>query len=96
MDKQTLLLIYGVYLAVMTIVTFFAYGIDKLKAKANAWRVPEKVLLLMSFLGGAVGGVLGMKVFRHKTKHWYFTAVNILGIIVHIVLLVLILFVFQF
>ena len=47
-------------------------GIDKLKAKAGAWRVPEKTLFLVTALFGALGGTLGMKVFRHKTKHWYF------------------------
>ena len=96
MTKEELLLIYGIYLGVLTLITFFAYGIDKLKAKVNGWRVPEKVLLSLSLLGGAVGGFLGMKVFRHKTKHWYFTAVNIIGIIVHAALVICILFVFKF
>lgn len=96
MTKEKLLIIYGTYLAIMTAITFFAYGIDKLKAKANGWRIPEKALLTLSLLGGAIGGILGMKIFRHKTKHWYFTALNIIGIIVHAALLILILFVFQF
>ena len=38
------------------------------------------MLLGFSFFGGAVGGVLGMLVFRHKTRHWYFWAVNLFGI----------------
>ena len=48
------------------------YGIDKAKAKRGAWRVPEKTLFLLPLLGGSVGALLGMRVFHHKTKHWYF------------------------
>ena len=53
-------------------VTFTVYGIDKRKARRGAWRIPEKTLFLLPLLGGSVGALLGMKVFRHKTKHWYF------------------------
>lgn len=67
--------------AVLSVLALILYGADKAKAKANAWRIPEKVLLGCSFLGGAVGGILGMLLFRHKTKHWYFWLVNILGLI---------------
>ena len=52
--------------------TFTVYGIDKSKARRGAWRIPEKRLFLLPLLGGSVGALLGMKVFRHKTKHWYF------------------------
>ena len=84
-DPQTLFVIYLVYLAVLSLVTFFMYGADKRKAKKGKWRTPEKVLLLSSFFGGAYGGFLAMQIFRHKTKaeHWYFTAVNLLGILLH-------------
>ena len=61
-----------VWLAVINLVTFAVYGIDKAKAKRGAWRVPEKTLFLLPLLGGSLGALLGMKVFRHKTKHWYF------------------------
>ena len=61
-----------VWLAVINLVTFAVYGIDKAKAKRGAWRVPEKTLVLLPLLGGSLGALLGMKVFRHKTKHWYF------------------------
>ena len=60
------------YLAAVNAVTFPVYGIDKRKARRGAWRVPEKTLFLLPLLGGSVGALLGMKVFRHKTKHWYF------------------------
>ena len=60
------------YLAAVNVVTFTVYGIDKSKARRGAWRIPEKTLFLLPLLGGSVGALLGMKVFRHKTKHWYF------------------------
>ena len=61
-----------VWLAAINLVTFAVYGIDKAKAKRGAWRVPEKTLFLLPLLGGSLGALLGMRVFRHKTKHWYF------------------------
>ena len=75
------LLIFCGYIIVISLVTFIAYGVDKRKARKGKWRISEKALLSLSFFGGAIGGMWGMKKFRHKTKHWYFTAVNILGIL---------------
>ena len=71
-----------VFLGVMSLLAFILYGRDKRKAKKGKFRIPESVLLGFSFFGGAVGGSLGMSVFRHKTKgeHWYFRAVNLLGL----------------
>ena len=88
-----ILMIYGAYLLLISIVAFFMYLSDKQKAKKGKWRIPEKVLLLTSFLGGAFGSYPAMLIFRHKTtrEHWYFTFVNILGLIVHITTIVLIL-----
>lgn len=60
------------YLAAVNLVAFTVYGVDKAKARRGAWRVPEKTLFLLPLLGGSVGALLGMLVFRHKTKHWYF------------------------
>ncbi len=74
------MLIYGILLAAISAVAFILYGADKGRAKRGAWRIPEKVLLGFSFFGGAPGGVLGMLAFRHKTRHWYFWAINLLGI----------------
>ena len=61
-----------IYMAVMSLIGFFAMGIDKAKAKKDAWRIPEKTLLLLAFAGGGAGVWLGMEVFRHKTKHLQF------------------------
>ena len=60
------------YLALINLLTFVFYGVDKRRAQKGAWRIPEKTLLLLPLLGGSIGGILGMQVFRHKTKHWYF------------------------
>ena len=72
----------------ISLITLILYGVDKLKAKLGAWRIPEKVLLGFSFFGGGLGGVIAMLLFRHKTRHWYFVAVNLLGLILQIALLV--------
>ena len=78
-------------LGVVSFVAFAMYGVDKLKAINGDWRISEKALLLTSFFGGALGGLLGMQLFRHKTKHWYFYAVNILGIIWQVALVIFLL-----
>lgn len=56
----------------MNIIGLTVMGIDKRKAKKHAWRAPEKELFLISFLGGSIGTLAGMYLFRHKTKHWRF------------------------
>ena len=60
------------YILVMSIVAFCVCGADKFASQRQKRRVPEKVLFLLSALGGSVGMYLGMFTFRHKTKHWYF------------------------
>lgn len=66
--------------AIVGVIAFFLYWRDKKKAKKKRWRTPEAVLLGFGFFGGSVGALLGMNAFHHKTKHWYFWAVNILGL----------------
>ncbi len=58
-----------IYLAVINLVTFFMYGIDKWKAKKSKWRIRETALLGLAVLGGSIGAWLGMKVWHHKTLH---------------------------
>ena len=62
----------GLYLALMNLAAFAAMGVDKGRARRGRWRVSEKALFLPALLGGALGGVLGMRAFRHKTRRWYF------------------------
>ena len=72
-------------LAVNT-VTFLVYGWDKLCARKDWWRIPERVLLGLALLGGSIGALLGMKVFRHKTKHRKFTVLVLLFLVMQIAL----------
>ncbi len=60
------------YLIVTNIIGFALMGIDKRRAIRNAFRVPEATLFAIAIAGGSIGSILGMLIFRHKTKHWYF------------------------
>lgn len=62
----------GLYLLVVNLTAFILMGVDKRRAKREAWRISEKTLFLFPVLGGALGGFCGMRTFHHKTKHWYF------------------------
>ena len=69
MKDLSLLHIVLIYLAVINVVTFFMYGIDKWKAKKSKCRIRETALLGLAVLGGSIGAWLGMKVWHHKTQH---------------------------
>lgn len=60
------------YLLLINLAAFLTFGADKRRAKRGAWRIPEKTLFLLAIVGGSVGAICGMRVFHHKTKHWYF------------------------
>ena len=62
----------GLYLLLVNGIGFVLMGVDKRRAKRDQWRISEKTLFLPPLLGGTVGAILGMRVFHHKTKHWYF------------------------
>ena len=79
-------LVYLLVLAVISLVALYLYASDKMRAKNNLWRIPEKLLLFVGFFGGGIGGLCGMSIFRHKTKHWYFYLVNIVGALWQVVL----------
>ena len=57
-----------IYVIIINVVTFFIYGLDKSKAKAGQWRIPEAQLIFLAVIGGSVGALAGMKVFHHKTR----------------------------
>ncbi len=65
-------LILIAYIVMMNLVSFALMGIDKYKAKKKAWRIPEATLFLFAIFGGSIGSTLGMFLFHHKTRHWYF------------------------
>lgn len=60
---------YIAFIAAVSFVTFIAYGLDKAKAKRGSSRISEQRLLVLAFIGGAAGALLGMLLFRHKTRH---------------------------
>ena len=80
-----------IYLVVINVVAFLAFGLDKLKAKADAWRIPEKTLLGLAIIGGSVGAILGMRTFRHKTRHKQFSVGLPVILVLQIVLVALLL-----
>lgn len=66
-------------------------GIDKRKAIKRNFRIPEATLFMIALIGGSIGSIIGMQVFRHKTRHWYFVygmpAILVLQILVLIAIL---------
>ena len=80
------------YLIIINIVGFASMGIDKARAKKNAWRIKEKTLFIIALLGGSLGSNIGMYAFRHKTKHWYFVVFMPLILIAQIVAVVVLYF----
>lgn len=67
-----MMLMLLVIIGLMSLAAFAAFGLDKYKAKAGKWRIPERTLFLLALLGGGIGAFLGMKVFHHKTMHKQF------------------------
>jgi uncharacterized membrane protein YsdA (DUF1294 family) len=60
------------YLILINLTGFIFMGIDKSRAIKRLWRIPESTLFLIAIIGGSVGSIIGMRVFHHKTRHWYF------------------------
>ena len=77
----------GLYLLLVNVAAFLVMGLDKRRAKRDKWRISEKALFLPAVLGGALGGVLGMRTFRHKTQHWDFRFGFPLLLVLQVVLL---------
>lgn len=61
--------IFIYYLIIVNLIAFFMFMIDKNRAKEGKWRIPEKNLFLIALLLGSPGCILGMYLFRHKTRH---------------------------
>ena len=77
------------YLLAVNLLTFISYGIDKWKARHNRWRIPEATLLLLAALGGSIGALLAMKVFRHKKFRYGVPAILIVQLAVACVIVLL-------
>lgn len=72
-NGMTVIGIIAGYLAVVNLIGFAAMGIDKARAVKRLWRIPESTLFIIAIIGGSLGSIIGMKAFRHKTRHWYFS-----------------------
>lgn len=81
-------IILAVYLGIINIITFIVYAVDKNAAKKQKWRVRESTLLLLAFIGGSVGALLGMYGLRHKTKHLQFVIPVPIFFVLHVILVV--------
>ncbi len=80
-----------VYLLIVNIVALVMYYLDKQKAIKDKWRTPESVLIGVAAIGGSIGALLGMKMFRHKTKHKKFTIGVPLILVIQVVVAVVVL-----
>ena len=83
-----------IYLFIINALSFLLMLTDKQKAKKGRWRIPEKAFITVALLGGSVGAIAGMKLFRHKTKHPKFSiglpvifAIQVIGAVVLVCLL---------
>lgn len=62
-----------IYLGAINLAGLASMGIDKRRARQGAWRVPERTLFILALLGGSAGSLIGMRIFRHKTRHKRFS-----------------------
>ena len=60
------------YIVIINFSGFLTMYIDKQKARKRAFRIPESTLFTLAIMGGSIGCIIGMHLFRHKTRHWYF------------------------
>ncbi len=83
----TKIIIY--YIVLINIGNFVLFAIDKHLAIKNRERIPESTLILLSAMGGALGGLCSMYIFKHKTKHAKFYILLPLFLILHIIVAIL-------
>lgn len=74
-----------IILLILNIFGFILVSLDKYKAKNKLWRIPERSFFILSILGGSIGVYIGLFVFKHKTRHWYFMVLIPLIILAQIV-----------
>lgn len=81
--------VFLLYILGVNLISFILMGIDKRKAIKKMWRIPERTFWGVSLLGGALGSLIGMNYFKHKTKHTSFTVGMPFVLLVNIGLIVL-------
>ena len=77
-------------LGLINIAAFYMYWLDKRNAIKHRWRISEKALLGIAFAGGSLGALLGMYMFRHKTRHLKFKILVPMFLMIHIAIIILI------
>lgn len=82
----TLALLFALLTAVMSLITYVAFAIDKRRAINGGWRLRESTLHLMELLGGWPGAILGMMLIRHKTKDTTYRTIHHLIVGLHVVI----------
>ncbi|MBR5897329.1 MAG: DUF1294 domain-containing protein [Lachnospiraceae bacterium] len=75
------------YFAAVNLIGYASMGIDKYRAQNHKWRISEAMLMFFAIIGGSVGSIIGMKFFRHKTKHKLFTIGLPIVLIVQIIII---------
>jgi uncharacterized membrane protein YsdA (DUF1294 family) len=73
-----------IYFALINLISFILFFIDKQKAKRDKWRIQEKTLHITSFLGGTIGSIAAMILFHHKTRKPLFVVITIIALIFNI------------
>ena len=74
------------YLIAVNVAAWIMYGLDKWKARSGKWRISERTLLIVALIGGSVGALTGMLMFRHKTKKPKFVVGIPVMLVVHCVI----------
>lgn len=82
LSQEPTVWITAIYLILINVLAFMTMWWDKRRARNDGWRVSEVTLLVMSFIGGAVGLIIGMSRFRHKTRKKLFQAITIIGLVI--------------
>lgn len=82
----------AIYLIIINLIGFYVMWSDKRKAKKGEWRIPEQTLFIITALGGGIGTIAGMYIFRHKTKKLRFVIGFPVIVILEIILVIYIKF----
>ena len=80
------------YFFIVNLISFLSMYIDKRRARKHLWRIPETTLFIIAIIGGSIGSIVGMHLFRHKTRHWYFVYGMPAILIIQIALVALLLY----
>ena len=86
-ERAAVVILIMTYLFLLNLLGIIFMGKDKIAALENRFRISEKTLFVISLLGGSLGTFVGMHVFHHKTKHWYFRVFMPLIMMVHVVII---------